>query len=352
VQTTYVGCHDPLLDKANASTANMPRRAHRSILRALLLIIGTGVFLILLSSAASALDVPGSETVDATTEAVGDTTDTVGGTAGTTTGTAGGTAGTAGGTAGTATDTAGTVGGTAGTAGGTAGTATDTAGETGSAIEETAGAVTDVAGEAGSTIEETAGAVTDAVGETTGAVIDVATDGLDATAAVLEPAVDDPVGTISGTLADAAGAVPTAASDPALVPDAGLLDPLDPLDAVSSDPAKRTPLAREARDGPSALRREAVHTTLLFDVHAASVGASRPDTGGSEPGPVPAGGLPFPLDAAAAALSSLTEAGGSSLVWAFLALLVLLPAMDDRWLRFVRAAPPLAPLVAPDGRPG
>jgi hypothetical protein len=50
-------------------------------------------------------------------------------------------------------------------------------------------------------------------------------------------------------------------------------------------------------------------------------------------------------------LSSLTEAGGMSLVWAFLALLVLLPAMDERWLRLVRAVPAAAPLV-PDGRPG
>jgi hypothetical protein len=96
----------------------------------------------------------------------------------------------------------------------------------------------------------------------------------------------------------------------------------------------------------------ALQPSLPTNVHQASTSASRADAGGAEPGPSPTGGLPFLLDAAAAALSSLTEAGGMSLVWAIFALLVLLPAMDDRWLRFVRAVPPLAPLVAPDGRPG
>ena len=53
-----------------------------------------------------------------------------------------------------------------------------------------------------------------------------------------------------------------------------------------------------------------------------------------------------------AALRSLTEAGSTSLMWAFLALLVLLPAMDNRQLRFVRAVQRPAPLLATDGRPG
>jgi hypothetical protein len=51
-------------------------------------------------------------------------------------------------------------------------------------------------------------------------------------------------------------------------------------------------------------------------------------------------------------LSSLTEAGGASLVWAFFALVALLAVTGDRWLRLARAVPPLAPYVVQDGRPG
>jgi hypothetical protein len=52
-------------------------------------------------------------------------------------------------------------------------------------------------------------------------------------------------------------------------------------------------------------------------------------------------------------MRGLSEAGGPSLVlWALVALVGLLPVMDDRWLRFVRPATPRAPLVAQDGRPG
>jgi hypothetical protein len=51
-------------------------------------------------------------------------------------------------------------------------------------------------------------------------------------------------------------------------------------------------------------------------------------------------------------LSSLTEAGGTSLVWAFFALVALLAVAADRWLRLAHAVPPLAPFVAQDGRPG
>jgi hypothetical protein len=52
-------------------------------------------------------------------------------------------------------------------------------------------------------------------------------------------------------------------------------------------------------------------------------------------------------------LRGLAEAGGSGLVlWALIALLGLLPVLDDRWLRLVHPVSPRAPLVALDGRPG
>jgi hypothetical protein len=60
-----------------------------------------------------------------------------------------------------------------------------------------------------------------------------------------------------------------------------------------------------------------------------------------------------PFGAAAAALSGASpEAGGTGLVWAILALLVLIPAMGDRWLRLARGISPRAPFVALDGAPG
>jgi hypothetical protein len=56
---------------------------------------------------------------------------------------------------------------------------------------------------------------------------------------------------------------------------------------------------------------------------------------------------------AAAMLRGIPGAGGSSLVlWALIALLGLLPVLDDRWLRFVRPVPPHAPFVATSDRPG
>jgi hypothetical protein len=52
-------------------------------------------------------------------------------------------------------------------------------------------------------------------------------------------------------------------------------------------------------------------------------------------------------------LRGIPEAGGSSLVlWALIALLGLLPVLDDRWLRFVHPVPPHAPFVATSAPPG
>jgi hypothetical protein len=291
--------------------------------RAALLMIAAGVFLILMSSVASALDVPGADTVSDT---AGTATDTVSDTAGTATDTAG-----------TATDT---VSDTAGTVSDTAGTAIDTAGTATDTVSDTAGTVGSVTGAIG----DTAGGLTDAAGDAVGTLTDTVGD----TAGTLGSL--NPVESLGGVVDGLVGGV-----------DVGEVVPTSPDGSDppigSTDPPTTAAPRGESRNVPSPLAHESMRTTVLqpsvpTNVHQTSTSASRPDAGGAEPGPVPVGGLPFPLDAAAAALSSLTEVGGTSLVWAFLALLVLLPVMDDRWLRFVLAAPPHAPLVAPDGRPG
>jgi hypothetical protein len=216
---------------------------------------------------------------------------------------------TLGGAVGTATET---LGGAVGTVGETVGGAVGTVGETvGGAI----GAVGETVGGAVGTVDDTVGGAIDATGGLQG-IVDGATDAGIPSLPSLPPVTSDPI--------------------------------LGPVDAATSVSA-----ADGTRTGVSALQRDPLNMILATDVHPASAGATPPDVaGGAEPGPVPPDGLPFPLDAAAAALSSLTEAGGTSVVWAFLALLVLLPARDDRWLRLVRAVQPTAPLVASTGRPG
>jgi hypothetical protein len=188
----------------------------------------------------------------------------------------------------------------------------------------------------------------------------------------LTDAAGDTVGTVPGTVGETAGAIGGSLTGPAGSPggvvddlvggvDVGSVVPTSPDKSDqpigSTDPPTTATPPSESRNVPSPLAHESTRPTVLqpslpTNVHQASTSASRPDAGGAEPGSVPLGGIPFPFDAAAAALSGIPEAGGTSLVWAFLALLVLLPAMDDRWLRFILAAPPPAPLVAPDGRPG
>ena len=290
------------------STGHFDRPHPRQLIfRAILLVIAAGVFLILMSSVASALDVAGADTVSDT---AGTATDTVSDTAGTATDTVSDTAG-------TATDTVSD----------TAGTATDTVGSVTGAVGDAAEGLTDAAG-------DTVGTVTGRVGDTAGAIGGSLTDPAESLGAV----VDDLVGVV-----DVGGVVPTSP------------DQSDP--SISTDPPTTATPRGEPRNVPSPLAHESIRATVLLpslptDVHQASTSASRPDAGGAEPGSVPVGGIPFPLGAAAAALSGIPEAGGTSLVWAFLALIVLLPAMDDRWLRFILAAPPPAPLVAPDGRPG
>jgi hypothetical protein len=193
-------------------------------------------------------------------------------------------------------------------------------------------------------VNDTAGSVTGTVNDTAGSVTGTVND----TAGV----VTDAVGTVDGVL-DSTGSLGDLVDG---VVDTGtnVVPPLpvapDPATGSGTDPTHPPP-ADGTRDAPSALRRDSLHTTLP-DFHPASAGVPRPDAGGARPGAVPRDGLPFPLDAAAAALSSLTEAGGASLVWAFFALVALLAVTGDRWLRLARAVPPLAPYVVQDGRPG
>jgi hypothetical protein len=195
-------------------------------------------------------------------------------------------------------------------------------------VDDLIGTVTDTVDGAIGTVTDTVGTVTDAVTNTVGGVTDT-------------------VGGVVGTVTDTVGGVG----------DVGESSPPPP--AITSDPILE-PAASTSRRAPphgspaviSALQHDPPNIVLPIDVHPASVGATSPDVAGREPGPVLPRGLPSPLDAAAAALRTLHEAGGTSLLWAFLALLVLLPSMDDRWLRFVRALQRPAPLLASNGRPG
>lgn len=324
----------------------------RLLLRAILLVIATGAFLLLMSTMASALDVPdATETAGDTTDAAGDTTDEVTETA---TGVVGGTTDAAGDTAEAAGDTLDTGGTTAETVGDTA---TDVVGSTAETVGETADAATVVVDQAVDDAGEATRATTTVVGDLTDGVVGAAGDTAGAGTPLVHALADDTLGGVSSTLdttsttltglvTDVSGAAAGAVQIPALLPTSS--DPVG--DTARSSPPGPAPPA--STGGRSVLPRETLALTAPSDVHLASTGGVRPDPGGAEPGSAPSDGLPFPLDAAAAALSSLTEAGGMSLVWAFLALLMLLPAMDDRWLRFVRGTPPLAPLVALDGRPG
>jgi hypothetical protein len=370
-----------------AAAASLHSRPWRLVLRALLLTLSAGVFLILMASMASALDVPdATEVVGGTSDEVADTADTVTDTADTVAGTADAT------DEADTSDTTGAVGNTADAVG----TTTGAVGNTGDAVDNTAGAVGNTAGAVGNTAGAVADTTTDVVGNTTDAVGDT-TDATtpivhDAAAAAvgaaevvgdLTPGV---LGTAGGVVQDGVGLVDDVADgaldgvsttlDPVTKTIGGVVDGLsdgvsdgaipipdltapDPIAVPSESPPGTDP--SEPRTGSrghhrSPIERGPVSGTAAIattDVHLASTGALRPDAGGAVPGRPSNGGLPSPLDVAAAALRGLPEAGGSSLVlWALVALVGLLPVLDDRWLRFVRPVSPRAPHVAQDGRPG
>ena len=286
VHMDYVGCEENPTHVVATSQVEPLRRSHRSALRALLVMICAGVFLLLLSTAASALDVPDvGETVDSTT---GTVSDTVVETTGTVSDTAGAATNTVDGTLGTVDET---VGGTLGTVDET--TVDETVDGTLGTVDET---VDGTLGTVDETVDGTLGTVDETVGGTLGTV-------------------DETVGGTLGTVDGATGTgIPGA---PPLL----LVTP-DPVIGLA-DAAASGSAAGGTRTSVPAPQRHPLNTALAMDVHAA-----------------------------AAALNSLTEAGSTSLMWAFLALLVLLPAMDNRQLRFVRAVQRPAPLLATDGRPG
>jgi hypothetical protein len=339
------------------------RQMLRRLIRLVLLAFGAIWFLLALSSTASALDVQDadqSSLTDTVDDTVGTATDAVSDTAGTATDTAGTATDTAGTATDTVRDTTGTATDTAGTATDTvsdnAGTATDTAGTATDTVSDTAGTATDTAETASGTIsgiaDSAAGAATTSLGRVTG-VVD---DGLGSTTTTLgrvTGVVDDTRGGVTGLVDDGLGGI-TRVVDDALGGAGGLLSTID-VPSVPGLAEGNDVVAAPTNDGLSAVRHDAVRPSLTMainDVHLATTGVSNAGAGGAQPGPAPAGGIPFGPDAAAAASSSFNEAGGTGLVWAILALLVLLPALDDRWLRFVRAALPRTPYVALDGRPG
>ncbi|HWL90528.1 MAG TPA: hypothetical protein VNP90_04110, partial [Actinomycetota bacterium] len=198
------------------------------------------------------------------------------------------------------------------------------------------------------TVQSTTGTVTDTVQSTTGTV----TDTVESTTGTVGETVDGTLGTVGETVDGTLGTVggPTDAGVPGL----------PPLPPVTSDPiigrANATTSGSTAdgtRTGVSSPQRVPLNIVLAVDVQAASARAAPPDVArGTEPGPSPSGRLPSPFDAATAASRSHAEAGATSVMWALLALLVLLPAMDDRWLQFVHAVQRSGAILAPDGRPG
>ncbi len=280
----------------------------RLVLRALLLTLTTGVFLILMASVASALDVP-----DAT------------------------------GVAGGATE---------GTTGTVAGTATDTVADTTDAVTGTTGAATRVVDDAvagaagtaevvGDLTRDVVGTAEGAVGDGVALVDDIADSALGGVSSTLDPVTKTIDGVVSG-MGDGLSEVP--------IPDLTAPDPIPIPPTGSSEPATDPPGHRSLIERGPVSGTAATTTT---DVHLAQTDVLRADPGGAVPGLPSNGGFPSPLDVAAAAMRGLSEAGGSSLVlWALVALVGLLPVMDDRWLRFVRPVSPRAPLVALDGRPG
>ena len=362
----YVECQGTAIDVVNRPQAETSGPFSRSVLRVLLVMAGTLLFLLLLATTASALDVPDADaavsdttgtledTADNTDEASADTTGALDETAGAATGAVEDTAGAATGAvediAGAATgsveDTAGAAtGAVEDTAGAATGAVEDTAGAATGSVEDIAGAATgsveDIAGAATGAVEDTAGAATETVGTATGGVTETVGTAADTVATTADGVLDSTngLGDLVDVVVPGSQALPTAPLAP---------DPTTGSTGGQTD----APPAGGPLDGPSPLRHESLHTTLLNDFHPATSGEPRPDADGARPGPVPRDGLPFPLDAAAAALSSLTEAGGASLVWAFFALVALLAVTGDRWLRLAQAVPPLAPYVVQDGRPG
>ncbi len=262
-----------------------------------------------------------------------------------------------------------------------AGTATDTV----LARRTVAGSTDAVTDTAGNVVAQT----TDVVADTTDAasgIVDRAATGATQTTELVGGVTRDLVGTAGGVIEDGVGLVDgiadTAVDDVSTTLDpvtntidgvvSGLDDwvsdgvvPIPDLNGTRSHPRpdrgvlrrpvlRRHPPARGTIRSPT--QRGPVSgsaATTTTDVHLVPTDAPRPVPGGAVPGRPSNGGLPSPLDVAAAMMRGLTEAGGPSLVlWALVALVGLLPVMDDRWLRFVRPATPRAPYVAQDGRPG
>jgi len=303
------------------SEASVSQQQWSVLARAILLVLGAGAFLILMSSAASALDI-----ID-DTGLVGGTTDAVG-------------------------ETAGALGEAAtGAVGDTTEAATGAIGDTTEAISETAaGAVDGTLG--------TVGETSDAASGTVDALVGTAGDTLDAGTTLLRQVTDDTLTAVSGTVDTTTSALEDLVSgvsgviDGSLVPIPGPAPPDSGSDPT--DPARSGPSPPSSQGGRFGLPEVGSGVTDLFDLHLAPPDGVRSDPGGATPGVPPSGRAPTPLDVAAAALRGLQEAGGSSLVlWGLLlALLGLLPVMDDRWLRFVRPVPPRAPFVASSDPPG
>jgi hypothetical protein len=345
--------------------------------RAILLVIAAGVILILGASAASALDVPDA------TGVVGGVTDTVAGTA---TGTVGNTTDTVANTTDTVANTTDTVVGTAtdtvaNTTDTVVGTATDTVADTTETVADTTDAVTDTAG---NVVAQTTDVVADTSDAASG-IVDRAATGATQTTELVGRATRDLVGPAGGVIEDGVGLVDGIADtavdgvsttlDPVTNTIDGVVSGLDdwvsggvvPIpDVTAPDPiivptgsppetgSPHTPTG--SREHPSSILRGPVSgsaANMSTGVHLVPTDAPRPVPGGAVPGRPSNGGLPSPLDVAAAMMRGLSEAGGPSLVlWALVALVGFLPVMDDRWLRFVRPALPRAPHVAQDGRPG
>jgi hypothetical protein len=301
-----------LMDETAVTPSPDERRARRLALRAIFLVSGAGVFLVLMASMASALDVPdATEVVTDTTDAVADTTS---------------------GTTDAVADTTDVVAGT-----------TEAASRI---VNDAAAGATGTTGVVGDLTRDVVGTAGGVIEDGVALVDDVAGSGLGGVSSTLDPVTETIDGVVSG-LGDGLGGIP--------IPDLTAPDPITaPTESPPETGSADTPTG--SREHRSPIQRGPVSGSAAItttDVHLVPTDAQRPVPGGDVPGRPSNAGLPSPLDVAAAMMRGLFEARGPSLVlWALVALVGLLPVMDDRWLRFVRPASPRAPHVAQDGRPG